>query len=68
MDLLIKAIEGHFESRPRLWPAHDEFGPHSTNYQVWLKKIKRRSIQTLPQSPLITLKRIRPCFRNPLHN
>ncbi len=36
------AIEGHFGVPGHAFgPAHDQFGPQSSNYHLWLKKIKK---------------------------
>ncbi len=37
------AIEGHFGVPGHVWgnAAHDQYGPHTSNYHLWLRKIKK---------------------------
>ncbi len=37
------AIEGHFGMPGHAWgdAAHDRYGPHASNYHLWLRKIKK---------------------------
>ena len=37
------AIEGHFGVPGHAWgdAAHDQYGPHTSNYHLWLRKIKK---------------------------
>ncbi len=38
------AIEGHFGVPGHVWgdAAHDQYGPHTSNYHLWLRKIKKK--------------------------
>jgi glycolate oxidase len=37
------AIEGHFGVPGHVWgdAAHDQYGPHTSNYHLWLRKVKK---------------------------